>query len=673
MSYTSFDFPHTHFYDDDLRELIKKVFDMSVEVKNFVSVNAIKYANPIQWNITSQYEKNTIVIDPLTGTAYISVAPVPSGVALTREEFWTVVFDLGQFVVRASKNFSNRYEQETTLTATFATSAGQWLVWGDTLYVANVNITPGDSYVVDGNIRHITVEEVINAITENIGELTNLTTADKSNVVNAINEINSNIGDLTNLATTDKSNAVNAINEIDSNVGNLANLATTDKTSAVNAINEVKQDATDIDTKVGDLVDLNTTDKTSVVNAINEINSEIQSIDPLEWINVKSYGAIGDGVTDDTAAINSAIAELNTRDRGALYFPSGTYYISDALTAITAKNFDIFGAGKGSTCLESHITNGSNVFTVGGFNIHGYSIHDFEFKGVSSNEVWIYHTYGNYGTIHDIKLTNINSLITVGDGENPSIVLTLYNIYGMCRGDCITHNGNFSGLFIHDCDIDNYPQHTATFLNNQATSGTFDTICIFNCAIVGWAYGVAVLTDNNTTKSNVFIYDNIFDVISDRSIIIGASGTGKFLRPYINNNWLTASNGSCIAIGGTSTNKIAQIEVTNNKFLEANNEALNISHAKGVIVSGNQFVTFNKANNGSPALTVQNSEHILINDNIISNLENIGTNAVAMLLYTNDKLIVSNNDCLTFTSPTVFTGNTNVIANANLGITDQVI
>jgi hypothetical protein len=44
MSYTSFDFPHTHFYDDDLRELIKKVCEMSIEVKNFVSVNAIKYA-----------------------------------------------------------------------------------------------------------------------------------------------------------------------------------------------------------------------------------------------------------------------------------------------------------------------------------------------------------------------------------------------------------------------------------------------------------------------------------------------------------------------------------------------------------------------------------------------------------------------------------------------------
>lgn len=256
MSYTSFDFPHTHFYDDDLRELIKKVFDMSVEVKNFVSVNAIKYANPIQWNITSQYEKNTIVIDPLTGTAYISVAAVPSGVALTREDFWTVVFDLGQFVVRASKNFSERYEQETTLTATFATSEGQWLVWGDTLYVANVNITPGDSYVVGGNIRHITMEEMYNAVMSII-----------DNEVQARQDGDTALQD--------------AIDAIESNIGNLEDLNTEDKSDIVAAINEVNSTGGGALEKIGNLDDLNTTDKSNVVAAINEVVGNVEDLEAL--------------------------------------------------------------------------------------------------------------------------------------------------------------------------------------------------------------------------------------------------------------------------------------------------------------------------------------------------------------------------------------------------------
>lgn len=39
--------------------------------------------------------------------------------------------------------------------------------------------------------------------------------------------------------------------------------------------------------------------------------------------NVRDYGAVGDGVTDDTAAVNSCISQT-----GGAYFPSGTYLLS---------------------------------------------------------------------------------------------------------------------------------------------------------------------------------------------------------------------------------------------------------------------------------------------------------------------------------------------------------
>lgn len=42
-------------------------------------------------------------------------------------------------------------------------------------------------------------------------------------------------------------------------------------------------------------------------------------------IDVRHYGVTGDGTTDDTSAINTAISTLNTAGGGTLYFPPGTY------------------------------------------------------------------------------------------------------------------------------------------------------------------------------------------------------------------------------------------------------------------------------------------------------------------------------------------------------------
>lgn len=109
----------------------------------------------------------------------------------------------------------------------------------------------------------------------------------------------------------------------------------------------------------------------------------------IMWANVKEFGAIGDSVTDDTAAINAALASLQrpSYERGGiLYFPAGHYRCASTL-AITSwnapqqdgsalHNIIVRGDGPGCTILDFNGASGSNGIT---FN-HGahFGVEDIE-------------------------------------------------------------------------------------------------------------------------------------------------------------------------------------------------------------------------------------------------------------------------------------------------------
>jgi hypothetical protein len=71
-----------------------------------------------------------------------------------------------------------------------------------------------------------------------------------------------------------------------------------------------------------------------------------------EFVSVKDFGAAGDGVADDTAAIQAAIdAALNASTNSAIQIPAGTYLISDTLTMDTGRVPSIYGAGSNAVTI----------------------------------------------------------------------------------------------------------------------------------------------------------------------------------------------------------------------------------------------------------------------------------------------------------------------------------
>lgn len=90
-----YQYPYMDYNAFNLDYLTKSMKEQGIDFKAFVSANVLKYHDPIAWNITTQYEPNTIVSD---GTdVYLSKQPVPAGVAVTNTDYWFKVGDLSTY------------------------------------------------------------------------------------------------------------------------------------------------------------------------------------------------------------------------------------------------------------------------------------------------------------------------------------------------------------------------------------------------------------------------------------------------------------------------------------------------------------------------------------------------------------------------------------------------
>lgn len=107
-------------------------------------------------------------------------------------------------------------------------------------------------------------------------------------------------------------------------------------------ISDLTTQATPITTAVVPVVQSGTTFKATLLSLFDTLTAYIQTGIGVvartitsrlqEKVSVKDFGATGDGTTDDTSAIQAALAWIKTRGRGGkLIFPAGTYCISGTL------------------------------------------------------------------------------------------------------------------------------------------------------------------------------------------------------------------------------------------------------------------------------------------------------------------------------------------------------
>lgn len=290
--------PYTNFHDLNLDWIIEVLNEFNTKLTNFVSLATIKYANPIQWDITSQYEANTVVVDS-NGNAYLSVQPVPSGVSLDRTEYWTKIGNFDELWANVKKAITP-IDEGHSATATAARAIDD-LVWVNGLLVRiTAAMKAGDAYVPGSNCVSSSTNEVLHYLLTTFNERL---TAEQTARENADNDLQTAID-------TEKQ----AREDADSG---LQTAIDTEKTARENADTQL-QTAIDAEQTARENAD------NGLQNSIEQLQQDVKQV--LDYANVKSYGAKGDGTTDDTFAFSTAIA--SGKD---LFIPDGEYIITGAI------------------------------------------------------------------------------------------------------------------------------------------------------------------------------------------------------------------------------------------------------------------------------------------------------------------------------------------------------
>ncbi len=309
-----------------------------------------------------------------------------------------------------------------------------------------------------------------------------------------------------------------------------------------------------------------------------------------DFLNIKDYGAFGDGITDDTEAIQNAINDtwnINANNPGGqaslkiIYFPAGNYLISN--TIYVRPYIGLVGEGINNTIfiMGTMANNPTNVISTAdslgqtyssigtnsaimpnGILLKGFKIN----TSISANLNGILLVRSSYSQIDSVQIVGAWQ-----SGQNPLV----NNTYPFTSGIKIQTLGSLA-----QCDQINitnyYAQNMASgfYCNDIARYLVLDKVNITNC------FRGVVIEQNNTYSTNgpsyVRITNSTFKQIDNHGIQSNAPNCG-----------LVSANNAFDTVGVVDS--VTPILFTSNtKYCSSINDTF--SNTSGNLISiGNQY------------------------------------------------------------------------------------
>ena len=300
--------------------------------------------------------------------------------------------------------------------------------------------------------------------------------------------------------------------------------------------------------------------------------STTSSLTALGYVSVKQYGAVGDGVTDDSTAINNALASSNY----SIYFPAGTYIINSRLTAYTSNKY-IWSNGDATIKIASGVATGFSAIAVRGSNVI--------LKNLTID-----------GNLSAVPVSGDNSGISLepnaGTLDRVSIdSCTLQNFIGY--GIYSFSSGTLTNLKITNSRFINFTSAVAVPPGSiQLVTPDLSNITVTGCKFTNTTgCGIALRSQNGTTVSTNIIISN--NIIENQNYLYTSIGCeiwyGKNVA-IVDNVFRQGRMG--VSLYNDPSTPGNTISITGNTFDTHSYYAIEAGNTNGLTISGNSFDNF---------------------------------------------------------------------------------